>query len=58
MADAMKNTIMNVDVMIIILIALEEEAVEDASSIETVIYMSSVEFSSELNCYVCRKKII
>jgi len=55
LVDAMKNTMMNADVMTIILIALEEEAVEDASSIETVIYMSSVEFSAELNCYFSEK---
>jgi len=44
----MKNTMMNADVMIIIMIVIEEEAAEDASKIGTVTYMSSVELSAEL----------
>ncbi|MGB4440419.1 MAG: hypothetical protein WBJ13_14615 [Sedimentibacter sp.] len=51
LVDAMKNTMMNADVMTIVMIAIEEEAAKDANSIETVTHMSSAELSTGL--YYC-----
>jgi len=56
LVDAMRNAMMNADVMTIVMIVIEEEAAEDANSIGTAMFMSPVELSAGL--YYCMEMML